>query len=348
MSSDGQKTLDGWLSRNAAPSGSAVGTKPSTSTPTSTPTTVKPPEQKDENPRGSSSQRAALTAIAAETRTVLPDILSKLPNIHASKAEALFLSTLPALKQADCPGYPGTAIRIMNEDSFNVAISLASSVPPVSPSPTATPSPPPTARVAVLNMASHSSPGGGWLRGALAQEEALCYRSSLALSLHRRFYPWKQRMGLYTPDVVVIRSDMPSGHKLLLPDVSVADLPVVSMLSIAALRGPETTTVRQVTAAGVQERKTYAKPGDRALTKDKMRLCLRMAAQRGHGRLVLGALGCGAFRNPKEEVAKCWLEVFQESEFQGGWWEAVWFAVYDRRNEGNFEVFEDVLGGVQV
>lgn len=195
-------------------------------------------------------------------------------------------------------------------------------------------------------MASHVSPGGGWLKGALAQEEALCYRSSLALSLHRRFYPWKQRMGLYTPDVVVIRSDMSSGHTLL--DVPPADLPIVSVLSIAALRCPETRTIQEQTPDGFKERDVYAQPAARALTKDKMRLCLRMAAQRGHGLLVLGALGCGAFRNPKEEIALCWLEVFQESEFQGGWWEEVWFAVYDRRNEGNFEVFADILGGVEV
>lgn len=92
----------------------------------------------------------------------------------------------------------------------------------------------------------------------------------------------------------------------------------------------------------------YTNPVARELMKGKMRLSLRMAAHRGHGLLVLGALGCGAFKNPKEEVAACWLEVLQEVEFQGGWWEEVWFAVYDRRNEGNFEVFENVLGGVKV
>jgi uncharacterized protein (TIGR02452 family) len=73
-----------------------------------------------------------------------------------------------------------------------------------------------------------------------------------------------------------------------------------------------------------------------------------MAAQKNHGLLVLGALGCGAFANPKEEVAYCWLEVLREQEFQGGWWEEIWFAVLDTRQEGNFEVFERVLGGKMV
>lgn len=275
-----------------------------------------------------------MAATAAETRTVLPDILRKLPNIQAAKAEALFLDRLAPLDPTDCPGHTKTAISVVNEDTFNAAIALSAASA--------------SSRVAVLNMASHSSPGGGWIRGAFAQEEMLCYRSSLSLSLHRRYYPWKQRMGLYTGDVVIIRSDMPSGHRLmghLTPD----QLPVVSAVSIAALRTPAvtTSTVRLADGTTVDE-EMYARPQDRDLTKDKMRLCLRIAAKRGHGKIVLGALGCGAFRNPPGEVARCWREVFAEAEFDGGWWESVVFAVYDTKGEGNFAVFEDVLGGVEV
>ncbi|KAH7310425.1 hypothetical protein B0I35DRAFT_357936 [Stachybotrys elegans] len=337
MGSKGQGTLDGWLSkqqsRDTAPA-SDSGSRPA-------PT---PAGQRDNNTtrhRGTERRRETLAAVATETRIVLPDVLRDLPNIQAAKSEALYLSTLPRLKASDCPKRTPSGkavIRIVNEDTFNAAINLAASKGPAS------------GRVAVLNMASHVNPGGGWRKGALAQEEALCYRSSLSLSLHKRYYPFKQRMGLYTPDVVVIRSDMPSGHKLLLPDIKAEDLPVVSVVSIAALRVPETRQVQETAADGttVVRRAVYADPAARDLTKDKMRLCLRMAAQRDHGLLVLGALGCGAFRNPKEEVAQCWLEVFGEAEFQGGWWEEVWFAVYDTRNEGNFEVFERVLGGVEV
>ncbi|KAJ6445496.1 mitochondrial chaperone BCS1 [Purpureocillium lavendulum] len=326
MSDPNQRTLDKWMSSAGGASRSA---RPGTSL-------------QHQAKRDSNRQREDLAATAKETRTVLPDILKNLPDVQAAKSEALYLDTLTPLKASDCPKRTASGkatIRIVNDDSFNVAIELAASKA----------STPTSGRVAVLNMASHANPGGGWLKGARAQEEALCYRSSLALSLHRRYYPFKQRMGLYTPEVVVIRSDMPSGHKLLLPDVKPEDLPVVSVLSVAALRQPETKRVRGNTLAGaVHERLVYADPRSRMLTKDKMRLCLRMAAQRGHGLLVLGALGCGAFRNPKEEVAKCWLEVLRESEFQGGWWEEVWFAVYDKRNEGNFEVFEEILGGQEV
>lgn len=329
-----QGTLDGWMSGRGSHRGSSRGSHRGSGRGGSSRGRGGRSEGSE---RPLSARRMQLAAVAADTRTVLPTILAKLPNLHASKAEVFMLETLPALKAEDCPKRPPTPIKVVNQDSFNAAIALAATKGPAS------------GRVAVLNMASHRNPGGGWLRGAVAQEEMLCYRSSLALSLHQRYYPWRQRMGIYTPDVLIIRSDMPSGHKLLMPDVPAEDLPVVSALSIAALCRPETRRLQTRRADGTTvERQIYADDAARDLTKDKMRLCLRMAAHRGHGSLVLGALGCGAFLNPREEVTQCWLEVFGEAEFAGGWWEDVVFAVYDARNEGNFDVFERDLGGVLV
>ncbi|KAJ4257420.1 hypothetical protein NW762_008543 [Fusarium torreyae] len=332
----GQRTLDSWLGRRSSRHAASA----SQPAPSPSPTSSSQHPYASRNRRNDPYRRGAeLAAVAKETQAALPDILKQLPHIHAYGSERLFYSTLPPLKAFDCPKRTSSGkatIKIVNADTFNAAIDLATLKGPSS------------GRVAVLNMASHVIPGGGWLKGARAQEEALCYRSSLSLSLHRRYYPWKQRMGLYTPDVVIIRSDQESGHKLYVPRVPVDDLPVVSVLSIAALRNPPVSTIVENTPGGPVSRPVFTDDYDRELTKIKMRLCLRMAARRGHGLLVLGALGCGAFRNPPKEVALCWLEVLQEQEFQGGWWEEVWFAVYDRRNEGNLEVFEEVLGDVQV
>lgn len=201
-------------------------------------------------------------------------------------------------------------------------------------------------RVAVLNLASDTSPGGGWLNGAMAQEEALCYRSSLSLSLHKRYYPWGPEQGVYTRDVVIFRTSTDTGHKLLAPDTPASHLPVVSVLSVAAIRRPKLSDA-QVLGSG-EARKVFADREDREWTMKKMRLVLRMAALRGHDRLVLGALGCGAFRNPVEEIAGCWREVLEEDEFAGGWWREMVFAVFDRKDEGNFGVFETTLGGMNI
>ena len=133
-------------------------------------------------------------------------------------------------------------------------------------------------------MANPQHGGGGWLRGALAQEEALCYRSSLSFTLKRRFYPLPPLGGIYSPTVVVIRESLADGHAEL-DDVQAAPerLPVVSVVSVAALRDPDVT----VTGEG---EKTYKSTRDRETMKEKMRGVLRCAAVRGHRRVILGAL----------------------------------------------------------
>ncbi|KAF3004773.1 hypothetical protein E8E13_001790 [Curvularia kusanoi] len=195
--------------------------------------------------------------------------------------------------------------------------------------------------VAVLNLASERHPGGGWQTGAMAQEEALCYRSSLYRSLRRRFYPLPSLSVIHTPSVLLIRSSNSSGHKLY--NLPTPDLPVTSVISVAALRHPDLTP----------DGKGFASAGQRAETKRKIRISLRVAAVNGHTKLVLGALGCGVFANPAGDVAQCFLEVFREGEFQGGWWEDVVFAVMDnvkdgeggRNGKGNFGEFWRVLDG---
>lgn len=282
--------------------------------------------------------------VANETQSVLPFILKDLSNMQADESEMLSLETLAPLKQEDCPKHSGAMVKVINEDTFDAAImlmDLASSSSRLSSSTNNNTN----TRPAVLNLASDTSPGGGWLTGAMAQEEALCYRSSLSLSLHKHHYPWVSDQGLYTRDVVIIRSSTSSGHDLLAHNVPAADLPVVSVVSIAAVRRPKLSDAQ--TLAG-DKRKVFADKDDRDLTKKKMRLALRISAARGHDCLVLGALGCGAFRNPVEEVADAWKEVLGEKEFAGGWWREVWFAVLDPKNEGNFEIFEKALGGTKV
>ncbi|ODH12615.1 hypothetical protein ACO22_08088 [Paracoccidioides brasiliensis] len=84
-----------------------------------------------------------------------------------------------------------------------------------------------------------------------------------------------------------------------------------------------------------------------------MRIILRLAAWKRHRKIVLGALRCGAVRNPPEEVASCWAEVFAEPEFRGGWWEKVVFAVIDetglgREGNGNVGIYFRRLDGIEM
>ncbi|KAH6637734.1 hypothetical protein C7974DRAFT_411201 [Boeremia exigua] len=204
-----------------------------------------------------------------------------------------------------------------------------------------TPGPPTAKPVLVLNLASPTHPGGGFLNGAMAQEEALCYRSTLSLSLHRTFYPLPPLSVIHSPSCLIIRSSSADGHTLY--PTPAPGLPVTAVLSVAAQRRPWLT----------DDRSAYKNAGARAKMKGRVRVVLRVVARQGHSKLVLGALGCGVFGNPAGEVAGCFLEVMREREFQGGWWEDVVFAVLDtakdgeggKQGDGNFGVFFRALDG---
>lgn len=325
-------------------------------------------------------QRMMLAQTAKETLAALPNVIHQLPGFRADESVLYTDADLPLLeptavsqrssvnktKSEEHDKQKGAVIRVVNQDTLDAAISMMDGDTAKSQES--------TSRVAVLNLASEVKPGGGWLSGALAQEESLCFRSSLVLSLKADFYPIPENGAIYSPNVVIIRDAWSRGHKLL--DQSADHLPVVSVISVAAIRRPRITTIRTDTAAasGGQGRRVnqngdlsasgrpalkavYANEEDRELMKTKMRISLRISAKYGHRKLVLGALGCGAFRNPPAEVATLWKEVLSEAEFRGGWWDDVVVAVLDKGSdggnggmdgEGNFKVFERVLAGQYV
>ena len=277
----------------------------------------------------STTSSAPFTLVATETKALLPDLLKQVPRapttgiLYAPK-DLEPLTNFPHR----CPRIPQAPIKVVNADTLDAALAVP-------------PSKTDQKYVLVLNMANAEHGGGGWLKGALAQEEALCYRSSLSFTLKRRFYPMGNEEAIYSPSVVVFRESIARGHGLL--DLTQPkNLQVVSVVSMAAIRDPDTITKSDGS-------KVYKVGKDRLLMKKKMRACLRVAGREAHRRLVLGALGCGAFGNPRGEVAKCWKEVLEETEFRG-WFESVTFAVMEdggeRDGDGNFGVFWRGLDGL--
>ena len=293
----------------------------------------------------SSKRSELLAAVAEETLDVIRDVVKKAPNFRPI-GELLEPHTLVPALPSQCPNLPKTKIRVINIDTLDIACKLNTNTNTntnqTSTAPDFSSGSPPTL---ILNMANAHWAGGGWLKGALAQEESLCYRTSLYLTLKHRFYPMAPKAAIYSPTVVVVRDSISNQHRLL--DLSQIDhLPVVSVVSMAALRDP---ALQRRVGDG---REMYAEPADRELMRAKMRMVLRVAAAKGHRRLVLGALGCGAFGNPRGEVAGLWKEVFLEPEFGGVWWEEVVFAVLDTNRDpeadSNYGVFFRGLHGLEV
>jgi uncharacterized protein (TIGR02452 family) len=209
-----------------------------------------------------------------------------------------------------------TVVEVVAGDTFDRAIDLSRILPSRNHKP-----------VCVLNFANARIAGGGWLGGSPAQEEQLFYRSTLSASLvqtRERLYPMGELEGIYSPLVYIFRENVESHYQFMKRSA------VVSVISMAAEHLKQKDT-------------KYQNPATRDTMKRKMRIILRAAGQMHHRRLALGALGCGAFHHPAQEVANCWKGVLQEPEFKG-WFERIWFIIRDAKGkENNFAIFKPIL-----
>ena len=200
---------------------------------------------------------------------------------------------------------------------------------------------------ALLNMASLYHPGGGVLQGSGAQEEELCRRSTLAISLYQFSLPGgrygdladmvrvKRRVerypmdntygGIYSPDITFFRGTQEEGYALLDETFQAAVISVAS-LNYNPKHGHNTLDNGNIPEA------------DKPVLKEKIRTILRIGALKGHDSLVLGALGCGAFCTPPAQMARLFHEVLDEKEFEGRFSKIV-FAIIDGPSSNNFKPF---------
>jgi uncharacterized protein (TIGR02452 family) len=167
-------------------------------------------------------------------------------------------------------------------------------------------------KLCMLNMASSFKPGGGVRTGAMAQEEELCRRTNLLSSLPSSFYPLQDDI-IFTPHISIIKT--PSY-------VEVDDVITVSCISAAALRKPQLNNGK------------YKKEDREYMTRLIENIFLT-AAKHEVDVLVLGALGCGAYANPQDEVIRIFNQMLKKYD---GVFSRVIFAVLSRRDP-NFTLF---------
>lgn len=188
-------------------------------------------------------------------------------------------------------------------------------------------------KVGVLNFASAKNPGGGFLNGAMAQEESLAASGGLyrALTPHEGYYRRNRACGtmmytgcaIYSPDVVFFRDEK---FRLLPRPVtaSVLTLPAVNLGQVMQ-KGEDLTAAR-------------------AAMRGRMARALELFGAMGDRTLVLGAYGCGVFRNDPRQVARWWRELLAEPAFADRFPRVV-FAVLDgSRSQSCHAAFWEELG----
>ena len=146
-------------------------------------------------------------------------------------------------------------------------------------------------KVCILNFASSKNPGGGFMTGANAQEENLCYHSNLyyCLEKHKSFYEFNRNnlnRGLYSEGIIFTKDVLFFKKNFKNTAPKFAD--VISCAAPnkgAALRnGVKSTEI------------------DRVMT-ERLEKILKVAIDNEVETLVLGAFGCGVFKNDLNYVA---------------------------------------------
>ena len=226
----------------------------------------------------------------------------------------------------DSSGQYDTSVKVVNADCLVVARELITEF----------------ADVCVLNLANRRNPGGGVISGCGAQEEYLfrCsdyyrslyqfahYAEQYGLSPSKKYkYPMDCNFGgIFSPGVTIFRGGEEEGYPLLPQPWK------VNMIAVAGMNRPALEYTKDEPRVA-----SYLVPG----VKNKMRTIFRIARENNQEVLVLGALGCGAFRNPPEHTAELFREVMEEPEFRGTF-RHICFAIkedHNSRGKGNYAPF---------
>jgi uncharacterized protein (TIGR02452 family) len=188
--------------------------------------------------------------------------------------------------------------------------------------------------IACLNFASARNPGGGFLGGAQAQEEALARASALfPCLLEAPEYYERNRANrsavyldlmIFSPQVPFFRND--AGHLLEKP----------LLASVITAPAPNRGAIAQ------NEPNNLPLVGP-ALER-RAEMILRIAQAHGVEHLVLGAWGCGVFRNDPATVATTFARLLRPPGPFAGIFRDVLFSVYDRSDPPlTFQAFGSAL-----
>ncbi len=176
-----------------------------------------------------------------------------------------------------------------------------------------------------LNFASAKNPGGGFLGGAQAQEESLARSSGLypCLLTQPEFYERHrhnrcllyQDLAIFSPGVPFFVDD--DGRLLEAPaTASVITCPAPNAGALATNEPAKLPLVPET-------------------LRRRAEFVLRVAAQHQVSTLILGAWGCGVFRNEPALVADAFARLLLPPGGFAGAFDRVVFAIYDRSPGGS-------------
>ncbi|KAG5977563.1 hypothetical protein E4U55_006659 [Claviceps digitariae] len=189
-------------------------------------------------------------------------------------------------------------------------------------------------RIPFICAANERRPGGDWETGCSGYEEKLCRRSNLSATLSTPWpstevesnYPIPTTGGILSDAVVVCRGPHDQYERL----EQWHDLPVIS---VPPTRWPK-----------LKENGTmYSFAEERDMMRDKVRGALRICLYNNYNRVVIGDFGLGnGCRNPPQEVAEIWRDVFLFDPDLRGQFAYVVFAFEDAAQSTTRSIWDEM------
>lgn len=174
-----------------------------------------------------------------------------------------------------------------------------------------------------LNFASAKNPGGGFLGGSQAQEESLARSSALVTTLESQWDYYQINRDCHTAFY--------TDHMILSPSVPVFRDDDGTLLDKPYLMN--FVTAPAVNAGAVIKNESTRQSNIEPTMANRINKLLSMAAHFGFDTLILGAWGCGVFRNDPAMIARLFAEALNRTGRFVGCFAKVHFAVLDKTEQ---------------
>lgn len=191
-------------------------------------------------------------------------------------------------------------------------------------------------KIAVLNFANPRNPGGGVQHGAMAQEECLCRSSNLyycllAKQVYYDYYEYHLEKNsfftdrlIYTSDVTVFKDD--SEIPQIMPEENWFNVDIITCAA------PYIAKSEYVNTKALFE-----------LFKSRIRNICESAIDNSVDVLILGAFGCGAFKNPPAVVAQAFRAILCDEGYKSHFKKVVFAIKSSGEKSLNLETFRNVF-----
>lgn len=186
-------------------------------------------------------------------------------------------------------------------------------------------------KMAVLNFASYKKPGGGYIDGAMAQEESLCHCSNL----YQIISDDKFKTDFYEHNKKNLNNGLYDSRIIYSPDVVFynKDKTKTKLCDVITSAAPNKTAI-------VKYNKNIDNYYIEQAMKDRILNILNVAMKNKVDILILGAFGCGVFGNDILSTARIFKECLTSYHYYRNMFKLVLFPIPDA---STCNIFKEVM-----